>query len=156
MLKKIDSTYLQYLFHINTSCDSSFDFCNNCKLCKSKTCWVYRLLFLSILALVYLYNKRWLAFVACILFAIIFIHPTCILNMVLQVKDNCSISFVILAFLLIQLIHIQLHLLTITLLKPCYQDQTINTSQNFGYHHWQCTQHINTYHIWSSTNHCHS
>ena len=40
-------------------------------------CWVNRLLFLFILALVYLYNKRWLTFVACILFAIVFIHPIC-------------------------------------------------------------------------------
>ena len=48
-----------------------------------KRCWVNRVLFLFILALVHLYNKRWLA-----LFAIIFIHSTCILTMALWVKDD--------------------------------------------------------------------
>ena len=38
-------------------------------------CWVNRLLFLFILALVYLYNKKWLVFVAHILFATAFTHP---------------------------------------------------------------------------------
>ena len=50
-------------------------------LFRCKSCWVNRLLFFSILAIVYLYNNWWLvSVVAHIFFAILFTHPTYILN----------------------------------------------------------------------------